>query len=143
MTERLDRIEASIEDLTNALDVLVTQFIRPTAQQASANFERLERIESALEQLVTLMLSNEQQIAANTDQIAANASQVAQNAGQIAANASQVAQNAEAITRLEVVTTENAQTVSRLERLFETMLQENRSDRAEWRSRISNLEQAS
>lgn len=129
MTERLDRIEASIEDLTNALDVLVTQFIRPTAQQASANFERLERIESALEQVVTLMLSNEQQIAANTDQIAANASQIAQNA--------------EAITRLEIVTTENAQTVSRLERLFETMLQENRSDRAEWRSRISNLEQAS
>jgi chromosome segregation ATPase len=50
MTERLDRIEQSIERLSTALDVIVTEFIRPSAQQTAANYERLERVDETLEQ---------------------------------------------------------------------------------------------
>jgi chromosome segregation ATPase len=50
MTERLDRIEQSIERLSTALDVIVTEFIRPSAQQTAANYERLNRVDETLRQ---------------------------------------------------------------------------------------------
>ena len=72
MTEQLDQVvqqqaanTEAIAQTNAALNVLITEFIRPNAQQARANFERLERIEAGLE-------TTEQQTARNAQAIAAN-----------------------------------------------------------------------
>jgi hypothetical protein len=67
--ERLERLEGIVERLSSTIDVLVTEFIRPATQQAYANYERLERLESALETLVGQSLVNAEQIASNTESI--------------------------------------------------------------------------
>jgi hypothetical protein len=41
-----------IAQLSNAVDILVSTFIRPNAQQALANYERIERIEGVAERNV-------------------------------------------------------------------------------------------
>ena len=79
MTDRLDQIEQqqaanteAIAQTNAALNVLITEFIRPNAQQARANFERLERIEIDLE-------ATEQQTARNAEAISNNAQAIAAN----------------------------------------------------------------
>lgn len=79
MTERLDRIEQGLEQVNDALNVLISEFIRPNAQQTRANYERLERIEADLE-------TTEQQTASNAETatrlevlIEANATRAAEN----------------------------------------------------------------
>ena len=110
--ERLDRLELvaeassqTIERLSNTIDVLVTEFIRPATQQAFANFERLERIESALEAIVEQSLVNEQQIASN----------------------------AEAMNRLQSTTSESLDNlsarVSEQSQQIQILIEENRADR--------------
>ena len=63
MSERLDRIEASIERLSNALDVLVQQLITPAVRQSSANHERLDQVDE-------LLIRTAEQSATNADAIA-------------------------------------------------------------------------
>ena len=113
--ERLIRIEAQLEAITqvmglvgdrhqqlsNAVDVLVTQFIRPSAQQASSNFERLERIEAVLAAIADQFLANEKQIAKNT----------------------------EAITKLETKVDRIASTVKGQSQQIQVLIEENRADR--------------
>lgn len=41
MTERLDRIEQSIADLNSAMNMMLTEFIRPLAQQSQSNQQAL------------------------------------------------------------------------------------------------------
>ena len=60
--QRLNRIEGLVEQLSESLNFLVSEFIRPNTQQAFANYERLERLESALETLVAQSLVNAEQI---------------------------------------------------------------------------------
>ena len=69
MTERLDRIEAGLATLSNTIDVLISEFIRPSAQQAQLNYERLDRLEAVLEGTVDSQSANEQQIASNAEAI--------------------------------------------------------------------------
>jgi len=68
--ERLERLETLIGGLTNTIDFLVTEFIRPATQQAFANYERLERLEAALDTLTAQTLVNSEQIASNIESIA-------------------------------------------------------------------------
>ena len=78
-------IEANTEaiaQLSGVLNALVTNFIRPSAEQASANYERLDRIEG-----VVLSIAEQQQAA--TQQIAAIAGQQQAITQQIAAIAGQ------------------------------------------------------
>lgn len=69
MTERLDRIEEGLETLSNTIDVLISEFMRPSAQQAQANYERLDRLEAVLERTVDGQSANEQQIARNAEAV--------------------------------------------------------------------------
>ncbi|MEM6451508.1 MAG: hypothetical protein AAF703_14475 [Cyanobacteria bacterium P01_D01_bin.105] len=84
--ERFEQTEASLARLSSAVDVLVSEFIRPSTQQAIANYQRLERIEAALEtsvqcwdRLEGLVEANILQSRANEQQIAANAEGIAEN----------------------------------------------------------------
>jgi archaellum component FlaC len=108
MTERLDRIEQSIERLGSALDVIVTEFIRPSAQQTAANYERLNRVDETLERVAQQQEATEQQTAAN----------------------------AEAISRLESLVATNNQAIAANDVRFENLLNDSRADRAEWRTRF-------
>ena len=101
MTERLDRIESSIEQLNTTLNVIASEFIRPIAQQARQNHERLEAIDERL------------------DRIAASLEATAQ---QSTATEQQCAKNAEAISEL---TAQSVQSDTR----FNILIQEMRSDR--------------
>lgn len=135
--DRLDRIETgiaantqAIADLNQTINLLVTEFVRPTAQQAFSNFERLERLESALETLVAQSLVNAEQIEANQQQIASSA---------------------ENITKLGIKVDEISETVRGQSQQIQVLIEEGRADRQAQRealsailnndSRISSLEQ--
>ena len=92
----------AIAQINQALNTIVSEFIRPTTQQAVANFERLERIEGVVEASV-------QQIAANAEEISNLGRAVQANADQLADTRQLVAANAEA----------NAQGLRRLDKLEE------------------------
>ena len=64
----------AIASLNESISFLVTEFIRPSAQQALSNYERLERLERVVEQnaqaitaMTELSQINRQQIAANAE----------------------------------------------------------------------------
>ncbi|MGB3790212.1 MAG: hypothetical protein WA949_19545 [Phormidesmis sp.] len=127
---RLDRLEAVVEQLSSTIDVLVSEFIRPATQQAFANYERLDRLESALETLVAQSLINAEQIEANQQQIASNS---------------------ESITRLEAKVDDIAEAVAEQSQQIQVLIDEGRADRQTQRealaailsigSRIETLEQ--
>ena len=100
MTERLDRIEGAIEQLNSTLNVLITEFIRPNAQQARANYERLERIETALDRAATQTVANAEQSGTNEQQIASNAEAIAETGNLVQANAEAISTNEQ---RFEVI----------------------------------------
>ena len=108
--ERLERLEAVVERLSGTIDVLVTEFIRPATQQAYANYERLARLESALETLV----------------------------GQSLVNAEQIASNTESITRLEAKVDDIAETVSEQSQQIQVLIEEGRADRQVQREAASD-----
>ena len=134
---RLDRLEAVVEQLSSTIDVLVSEFIRPATQQAFANYERLDRLESALETLVAQSLINAEQIEANQQQIASNS---------------------ESITRLEAkvddiaeAVAEQSQQIAEQSQQIQVLIDEGRADRQTQRealaailsigSRVETLEQ--
>ena len=130
-----------IAALTSAVDMLVSQFIRPATQQANANRitldeviellirhtqgllsteQRLDQMVGRLESIEGIVAQNSQQIAAIAQQQQANAQQIAQNSQQIAAiaqqqqaNAQQIAQNAEAVTAFDQRLEETRQLVAK------------------------------
>lgn len=97
-----------IASLTQALDMVVSQFVRPSVQQANANRETLDEVIELLSRHATGLLTLEQRLEGLTDIV----SDVAQ---QQRVNAQQTAQNAEAIAAL----------TQRLEQ-FDTRLEETR-----------------
>ena len=123
--ERLSRLEEIVEANTSAnqtlsesLNFLVSEFIRPATQQAFANFERLERIESALENLVAQSLVNSEQIEANQQQIAINT---------------------KSITRLENKVDRIADTVSEQSQQIQIIIEEGRANRQAQREALAAI----
>ena len=130
--ERLERLERIVEanglatqQLSESLNFLVTEFIRPATQQAYANYERLERLESALETLVGQSLVNAEQIEANQRQIASNT---------------------ESITRLEAKVDDIAETVSEQSQQIheqsqqiQVLIDEGRADRQTQREALAAI----
>ena len=133
MSERLDRIEQGLEGLNQSLNFLVTEFIRPNAQQAYANYERLERIEKITQD--------------NADSIAGNAQQIAELKKAIEGNAQQISElktlvNANAINigRLETVAdstlSEIRDSVNEQSQLLEVLVEENRTTQVSQREAL-------
>lgn len=82
-----------IAALTAALNMVVSEFVRPSVQQANANREAIERFTEGF-------LALEQRLDQITSLLEGLRNIAAQNAQQQATNAQQIAQNAEAITTL-------------------------------------------
>lgn len=124
-----------IASLTQALDMVVSQFVRPSVQQANANRETLNEVIDLLSRHAQGLLSQEQRVDQLTGSLESVRDIVAQNAQQIAAttqqqqtNAQQIAQNTEAITAI----------TQRLEQ-FDTRLEETRQLVAKNSSNIAQL----
>ena len=80
-----NELQQAIAANTAAIGALVTQFIRPNAQQALENqrsvaqlIELMDRHARAIIEIDERLEANIQQIAANAEQIAANSSRIAQ-----------------------------------------------------------------
>jgi hypothetical protein len=107
-----------IAQLSNAVDVLVSQFIRPNAQQALANYERIERIEGVVEDSADAIASLTALSEANQQQIAANAESNAQSQGRL--------------IRIEDLITENGRQV-------DILIAEGRADRQNARELLAAI----
>lgn len=79
MQAAIEANTTAISQLSSAVDVLVTRFIRPTAQQTVANIERLERIEELLDRHAQAIVEVDFRLDRMVEQIAANAQQIAAN----------------------------------------------------------------
>lgn len=130
--ERLDRLEEIVEtntlatrQLNESINYLVSEFIRPNTQQAFANYERLERLESALETLVAQSLVNAEQIAANPERIAANQEQIAGNT--------------ENITRLEAMIEGLGTRIADQSNQIQVLIDEGRVDRQNQREALAAI----
>ncbi|MEL7358008.1 MAG: hypothetical protein AAFN40_15745 [Cyanobacteria bacterium J06560_6] len=129
---------SDIAQLTQAISMLVSQFIRPNAQQANANRETLDRIANLLqghaEGLLNLELRLDQieDIArATAQQQQLNAQQIAQNVESIAAFDTRleetrqlVAKNASDIAQITVKQDRSAQLIESNAQLIESNAQE-------------------
>lgn len=96
-----------IAALTSAVDMLVSQFIRPAMQQANANRETLDEVIELLSRHAQGLLGQEQRLDQMVDRlesieriVAQNAQQIATTAQQQQANAQQISQNSEAIAAI-------------------------------------------
>ena len=125
----------NIAALTSAVNMLVSQFIRPATQQANANRETLDEVIDLLQRSAEGILSLEQRLDQMVSRlediegiVAQNAQQIATTAQQQEANAQQISQNAEAITAI----------TQRLEQ-FDSRLEETRQLVAKNSSNIAQL----
>lgn len=89
----------AIAGLNQAVSFLVSEAIRPAVQQSSANYERLERLESVVEAQQQLLDSNTQAIASliqlaegNQQRLDAFDSRLEETRALVAENGSQIAQ---------------------------------------------------
>lgn len=89
----------AIAGLNNAVNFLVTEFIRPNAQQHQQSLERLERVEGIveaiaqrLEETITQQRANAQQIAQNAEGITQYRQLLEETRQLVAQNASNIAQ---------------------------------------------------
>lgn len=119
----------TIAQVSRAIDTLVTQFIRPNAQQALSNYERIERIEAVLEsnteaigQIESIQAENAQQVAQNTRAITALTQLSEANQQQIADNAEAINRSGSRLQRIENLTEENS-------RQIQVLIGEGRADR--------------
>lgn len=137
--ERLDKIEEALAQLSQSMNFLVTEFIRPSAQQARSNYERLERLEIALETLVAQTTvnaehvdANQQQIAANSEQVGALGDRIEQFDGRLEDTRGIVAQNGSMIAQLG----------TKLDQLAEKqdqMIEENRAFRESQQTQLAAI----
>ena len=109
-----------IAALTAALDMVVSQFVRPSVQQANGNRETLDEVIELLSRQAQGLLVMEQRIdqlvgslEGVRDIVAQNSQQIAAIAQQQQANAQQIAQNAEAITAFDSRLEETRQLVAK------------------------------
>ncbi len=74
----------AIDRLTSAVDVLVSQFIRPNAQQHLDSMERLDRIEQLLDRHAQAIVAIDLRLDRVAEQQRANVEQITQNTEGIA-----------------------------------------------------------
>ena len=107
----------------------MSEFIKPNTQQAFANYERLERIESTIEAVVAQSL--------------VNAEQIETNQRQIEANQQQIANSAENITRLEILSEDTSrrleERIAEQSRQIQVLADEGRADRQVQREALAAI----
>ena len=105
-------VERSNEQLNQAINVLVSDFIRPSTQQHLQSMERLERLEGIVEPIAQQQQENVDQIAANAQQIASNAEAITRFDGRLEETRQLVAQNGSQIAQLSVKQDRNADAIA-------------------------------
>jgi cell division septum initiation protein DivIVA len=151
MTERLDRIEQGLADLNSAMNMMLTEFIRPLVQQSQVNQQALagliemtataevergeqnQRIEILLNDAIADRQRSDQRFEQMTTQADADRTENARRFDEITAQAD--------ASRAEWRANFNAQ-----QEVIQTLLLEIRSSNGEisqLSNRVNNLEQAS
>jgi hypothetical protein len=136
----------SIERLTTAISQLVVQFIRPNAQQALSNYERLERIEGIVEAIATQQQVNTATIAtiatqqqANTQQISANTEAMARFDQRLENTRALVAENGSQIAQLRVIQQQSASQQDLNVQAIAELITENRAFRESQQSQLAAI----
>lgn len=118
-TAAIAQLTTTAEQTNQAINLLVSEFIRPNAQQARDNYERLERVEGYMVSIAEQQQANAQQIAQNAEAITRFDGRLEETRQLVAKNASDIAQltvkqdrNADAISRLEATQQANAQQIA-------------------------------
>ena len=101
-----------IAALTSAVDMLVSQFIRPATQQANANREALDEVIDILSRHAQGLLSMEQRLDQMVDRLESIEGIVAQNAQQIAETVQQQRVNTQQIAEVVQQQRVNAQQIA-------------------------------
>lgn len=112
MTERLDRIEASIESINQTLATLASDFLRPALQQSVENREATEATNDRLDRVSEVLAATTIKQDTNTD----------------------------AITQLTRKIDANADAVAASNRNFEILLNESRADRQTIKAMQENIQ---
>ncbi|MEL6554882.1 MAG: hypothetical protein AAFQ63_15670 [Cyanobacteria bacterium J06621_11] len=142
-----------IAALTSAVDMLVSQFIRPNTQQANANRKTLDTVINLLQRHAEGLLSLEQRLDKMLDGlesirgiVAQNAQQIASTAQQQKANAQQISQNAEAISRYDAkleetrqLVAKNSSDIAQLGVKFDQMIEENQAFRESQQTHLAAI----
>ena len=121
-TAAIAQLTATVGQINQALNALVSEFIRPSARQARDNYDRLEQVEGYMVSIAEQQQANAQQIAQNAEAATRFDGRLEETRQLVAKNASNIAQltvkqdrNDEAISRLETIQENNANAISRLE----------------------------
>lgn len=122
-------VERSHEQLNQALNFLVSDFIRPNTQQHLQSMERLERLEGIVERIAQQQQVSADQIIANAQQIASNAESITrfderleETRQLVAKNASDIAQLGVKVDRIADKVDSNAEQVAALAEASRTQL---------------------
>lgn len=129
MSQLATTVERSHEQLNQALNFLLSEFIRSNAQQHLQSIERLERMEGIVEAIAQQQQTSAQQIASNVEAVtqldgrleetrqlvAKNASDIAQLGVKVDSNADQVAALAETSRTQLAAIISNGRRLDRLE----------------------------
>ena len=119
-----DELQQQLTTLTSAVDALVTQFIRPNAQQALENQQTLSQVINLLDRHAQAIVDIDdrldrisQQQEANTEAIAAVLEQITAFDRRLEETRQLVAQNASGIAQVKVLQQENAIGIAQLREL--------------------------
>lgn len=145
-----DELQQAIAANTTAISTLVTQFIRPNAQQALENQRSVAQIIKLMDRHAGAIVEIDERLEANTQQTAANAEQIAANTQQIAALGERleqfdqrledtralVAENSSRIAQLSV---KQDQVLDRIDSQISGLVEENRTFRESQQSQLDRL----
>ena len=136
----------SITALSDAVGILVSQFIRPNAQQSVANREQLDRLTGfvlgnaeAIAAFSELFETNQQQIAANTMAIASLIERLAAFDSKLEETRSLVASNGSQIAQIGVKVDANAVQIAQLQEAIEASRQETEALKEITRSQLAGI----
>lgn len=136
----------AIGDLNQAMNFLVSEFIRPNAQQHLQSIERLNRIEGIVEAIAEQQQTNTQQIAQNAEAITQFDKRLEETRALVADNASQIAQigvkidaSVSQIAQIGVKVDANSVQITRLQEAIETSREETEALKEITRAQLAGI----
>lgn len=109
-----DELQQVVAANTAAINALVTQFIRPNAQQALENQRSIAQVIELMDRHARAIVEIDERLEANTQQITANAEQIAANTQQIAAIGDRLEQFDQRLEETRALVAENSSQIAQL-----------------------------
>lgn len=146
----LEELQQAIAANTAAIGALVTQFIRPNAQQALENQRSVGQMIDLMDRHTRAIIEIDERLEASTQQIAANAEQIAANTQQIAAIGDRLEQFDQRLEDTRALVAENGsriaqmsvkqdQILDRVDSQISTLVEENQAFRESQQLQIDKL----